>query len=224
MRTFGPGWIVITILLLSCLPAGIVAQVANESWTGAVVIESVRPDEVLVAVDTLNEGRDEDGIVDRVFWYTAQGPLGTVLSQRIEKANLEFGAGVLRITSPDDPEVFFLFSVRERRRERPSGQAVGANGGHENVFTNGLALATYTLAPGKADFDNLKSIIEAVDTEYQDYTSGGSGGGTICTAGGMGSTSCSIACSGLSCSVACASPSYSCCSCSGGAPSCRCKS
>ncbi|MES1245014.1 MAG: hypothetical protein ABUT39_25640 [Acidobacteriota bacterium] len=180
------------------------------------VLESVEADQILVAVDTLNEGRPADGIVDRVFWYTAQSPLEAPLSERIERANLELGAGVLRVTSPEDPEVFFLFSVRGRQRERSSPAA----GSRANVFTNGLALATYTLAPDRASLDNLKSIIEA-DTEYQDYTPGGSGG-TICTAGGVGSTSCSITCSGLSCSVSCGA-GYSCCSCSGGSPSCRCK-
>jgi hypothetical protein len=181
-----------------------------------VVIESVEADRVLIAVDTLNEGHPEDGIVDRVFWYTARAPLETSLSQRIDKANLELGAGVLRITSPDDPEVFFLFSVREKVRERS-----GPNGSRANVFTNGLALATYTMGPDPANLDNLKSIIEA-DIEYQDYTPGGSGGG-MCTAGGMGSTNCSISCSLGSCSVSCGSPTYSCCGCSAGYPSCRCK-
>ncbi len=220
MRKAGFGWSVLgVILFLGCLPGTVVAQGENASWTGAVIIESVEADRVLVAVDTLNEGRPEDGIVDRVFWYTARVPLETPLSQRIDKANLELGAGVLRITSPDDPNVFFLFSVREKVRERS-----GPNGSRANVFTDGLALATYTMGPDKANLDDVKSIIEA-DIEYQDYTPGGSGGGNVtCSAGGMGSTSCSIGCSLGSCSVSCGSPTYSCCGCSSGYASCRCKS
>jgi hypothetical protein len=224
------------------------AQVAGEvkSLSGAVAVESVGERQIMIAVDTVNEGRPLDGLVDHLFRFVAEEPLAEPVSLRIAHGHLEERGGVLRLGSSEEGRLLLL-SLRTgpaagRRPGRPGRDHDGEarlREAYRLAFTGGIELASYFNVPDlrlddfvadpeggfQATFlPEETGDVPGGDVDHDDGGSGG-GGGTSCTAGGTGATSCSITCNHYGCSVSCGSGYYACCKCGTlSLPSCTCKS
>lgn len=206
-----------------------------QTLSGEVRVESVGEDRILVAVDTSNEGRPLDGIVDVAFWFRSEEPLFLPISLHFDFANLEARAGRLRLSTPDDGKTVLLLSLLPRTGERIGNQpeavqeAARAEADQAIVLKRGIALTEHRggvkvtldqIALGEAGIRS--SALPAVgDIDNQDYSPPGSGGG--CSSGGFGSTSCSNSCSGGSCSTHCSGNTYACCNCGPSGATCSCK-
>ncbi|HRF17064.1 MAG TPA: hypothetical protein PK977_02810 [Chitinophagaceae bacterium] len=82
--------------------------------------------------------------------------------------------------------------------------------------------------PGLNENISLNNSVHTIRHLSQNIVDGGDGGGTTCTSGGVGSTSCSLAnCFTQGCSVSCGAGYYACCYCDDVlpdlGPSCTCK-
>lgn len=235
----------LAIVIALAAPWSAWAQGGDEkALAGVVAVESVGDRQIMIAIDTLNEGRVADGLVDHVVRFVAESPLPEPVSLRLAFANLELRDGVLRLSTPEDGGILLL-SVRRSlpARERP-GRPGRDQAGTPRVpepyrfaFTRGIELASYSngLKLGIEEFaaDPERSLratilpeevgdIPGGDTDYDDTSSGGSGGG--CTSGGQGATSCGVTCGSRACSVSCGAGYYACCKCSSlTVPSCTCK-
>jgi hypothetical protein len=206
-----------------------------QALSGEVRVESVGEDRILVAVDTSNEGRPLDGIVDVVYWFRSEEPLFLPVSLHFDFANLEARAGRLRLSTPNDGKAVLLLSLLPRTGERIGNQpevvqeAARAEADQAIVLKRGIALTEHRggfkitldqIALGEAGIRSSPLAVVG-DIDNQDYSPPGSGGG--CSSGGFGSTSCSNSCSGGSCSTQCSGNTYACCNCGPSGATCSCK-
>jgi hypothetical protein len=218
------------------------------SLTGTVAVETLHGRQLLVAVDTANEGRDRDGVIDHLFRFSLETPLAEPISLAFEQATVEVHGGVLRLSAPEAERVLLLAvggALPPGERVGRPGRDQSAPGGtnrparYRIALVHGIELATYFGLPALRLDDFLRDPaggphavfmaddigdVPGGDVDHDDTSSGSSGGG--CTAGGPGSTSCSVTCGDRpGCSVSCASGYYACCKCGSyiSAPSCTCK-
>jgi hypothetical protein len=206
--------------------------------TGEVLIQSVENKRIVVAVDTMNEGKAADGIADSVFYFVPEMPLAEPISVHLPKANLEVGSRRLKVVVPAAKGAILTLAIDPPIDRKDDGGGIDiraatgestAEGHRAQVRRPGLVLAggrelteyhgelelsMKDLATGGPEF-----AVGSID--YQDWMS--EGGGGSCTAGGVGSTGCSVSCGGLGCSTSCRNGTYACCNCSGVNPSCSCK-
>jgi hypothetical protein len=214
-----------TLLTLFCSAASLSAETAR-ALTGSVAVEAVGERQIAIAIDTFNEGRRLDGLVDYLFVFRGKEPFAEWLSLLLPYANLEVSNGVLRLSSPAG-ERDLIFALHGRlparfRPGRPGRDEGGSAPARPQAIFRGFELAEYGNLPRllMADFTGdpaggPHAVFLPFDYDYNDPFSGGGD----CAAGGPGASSCSVGCNG-GCSVSCSS-GYACCSCSS-PPSCRC--
>lgn len=210
------------------------------SLTGEVVIQSVETERIVIAVDSTNEGQAADGIADSVFYFVPDTPLTEPISVRLPVANLEVGSRQLKVVVPAAKGAILTLSVDgplDRTDDvngpetRPATGESTAGGRRAQVRRPGLVLeggrelteyrGNYALSMKDLAAGGPEIALGSLGIEYPDWMSEGNGGG--CSAGGVGSTSCSVSCGGLGCSTSCKSITYACCNCTSGSPSCSCK-
>lgn len=203
-----------------------------QALSGEIRVESVDNERLLVAIDTSNEGRPLDGVVDAVYWFRPDEPLFVPISLHFRFANLETSTGRLRVSTPEDGKTVLLLSLLPR--DAGDGPDVRVEAARvENpeaiVLNRGIALSQYrggfrvTLDEVALGEGGIRALaLPAVgEIDNQDYSPPGSGGG--CSSGGFGSTSCSNSCSGVSCSTECTGNTYACCNCGPSGATCTCK-
>jgi hypothetical protein len=67
------------------------------AWDGLVVVKTVDARRVVVVIDTSNEGRPADGLIDRVFLFTASEGLSLPGVAFSGWAHLEYSGSALRV-------------------------------------------------------------------------------------------------------------------------------
>src|SRR5262249_33497817 len=67
------------------------------SLDGNVVIKAVDDRRVLIAVDTANEGRKEDGQIDHLFLFTASEPIQLPAAVKSGRGHVEFAGSALLV-------------------------------------------------------------------------------------------------------------------------------
>lgn len=205
-----------------------------QALSGEVRVESVGSERILVAIDTNNEGRPLDGVVDAVYWFRPDEPLFVPISLHFRFANLETYPGRLRVSTPEDGKTVLLLSLlpRDTRAgDQPDLRAEAARVENPEaiVLDRGIALSQYRggfrvtldeIAMGEGGI-RASALPSVGEIDNQDYSPPGSGGG--CSSGGFGSTTCSNSCSGGSCSTECTGNTYACCNCGSSGATCTCK-
>jgi hypothetical protein len=138
-------------------------------------------------------------------------------------ASVEFDAGSVRVITEERAIELFVDGAR-LAPWNPQGIRVWRQGGYglsHTVGETGIAISR----PGRlrditADFCDASSACDPTGADSGGSSSGG-GGGTLCDAGGPGSTNCSVTQNGSSCSATCALGYYACCM-YATPPKCRC--
>lgn len=87
-------------LCLCALPPAQGQAPEVRTLTGEVVIRSIAPQKIVIAVDSSNEGKPADGLSDSVFYFVAGAPLKHKVSLRFPLANLEARPRSLSVTVP----------------------------------------------------------------------------------------------------------------------------
>jgi hypothetical protein len=205
------------------------------SLSGEVIMRSLDPQNVFVAVDTSNEGQDADGIVDYTFFYSSKSLPTDPISLRLSFANVEYRTGLLRVSSPNQGRILFfrVAGQRDRMPVSPQDRQEAADKTSRvlwQVFDDqGLGLSGYRGGPNlsmaslgpEEPLANSFGASQVPTISYNDPGGSGTQGG--CQSGGRGSNTCSRGCNGNTCDVTCSVSGYfACCNCSGGTVTCNC--
>jgi hypothetical protein len=152
-----------------------------------------------------------DGIADREI----PAPL------YFENATIEFAPGYVRVSA--GAEAFELFvEGTQSATWNPSGARVWRRAGYgltRHDYESGIAISRPNRT--RSITSEFCDASTACDPDPTDGGGGSNGGGTLCDAGGPGSTSCSVTSHALTCTSSCGSGYYSCCM-YGSPPKCRC--
>lgn len=206
--------------------------------TGDTVFRTM-PGKVMIAVDTINEGLDRDGLADHIFYVqSTAADLSAFDSTRLQDANIEFAPHRLRITSQAERlTVDFDLSNGPVAGGRAIGFVPRSKRGLDGFYGAGLpkdwtrrqfsgfGLAHHAKIQAAVLMDNLESQDSAsLPGAAFALTAERNGLGTeamraFCQSGGYGAQACSITCSGgQGCSVSCGTGFYACCRCIAGGP------
>lgn len=178
---------------------------------GDVVIFNQGLDRLIVAMDTDTSGKD--GLVDQ--WFVLQTLLPAPETRiHLRAADVVYKEGLVRVTSHQDHKVYELAL-------EGAGAGTPISAQYEVARTEGFGLSHNTGDTTlRLDADQCADC----ETLTQDWgeLGGGSGAGS-CTAGGVGSTSCSLGEGNKNCSVTCTGNYYACCkTLANGSVSCSC--
>jgi hypothetical protein len=214
--------VVFVALVLATLAAS--ARPADQPWvektySGAVEIRrGVTPEvQLIVAIDSVRGGV-RDGFADVAYVFYSEGPAPDFRFQA-EHANVEDIGGKQLVIVANGQHL--VFAIGDETPVKRSENAF--------VFANGVGLARYwgdhvsgmRVAANDGTTAQVGCGGEADGGEcYSDWSLGSGGGGSSCSSGGRGSTSCSIEAtvmnSGGACSVSCQPGYYACCTYSSG--------
>jgi hypothetical protein len=179
---------------------------------GEVLIFSDGPNRLVVAMDT--DAGHKDGLVDQWFVLQTNGPVAET-RVHLQAADIRFRDGLLRVIAQQERTVY-EFAV--------NGAAPGAPLEPEYlvVRTEGFGLSrnvgetTLRIAPEHDRCETCESLT-------QDWGElGGGTGGSGCTSGGLGATSCSVTNGTKTCTITCDSVSYPCCNITSTGVNCKC--
>lgn len=211
-----------TILLLGCATVAAGPDPARpahvQSFMGEVLIET-RGSSVVILVDSNNGNRD--GFVEQ--WFTLQSEaLPPALSEHLTAAQIVMGEGYVRIVAPER-RMAYDFVVGESR------PASSLPAGFSSTRVEGYGLAHHrwqtTIRIPNLRRDGITTYdCEGCDAVFPcDGCDDAEAGGTVsCSAGGVGSTSCSVSSGSLSCTANCGPGYYACCNYQAYSVSCKC--
>lgn len=116
------GRIVTVVALTGALGASGYVWVAERlTLDGVAVVKAVDDRRVVVAIDTTNEGRPADGLVDHVFLFTANRPIEFADPQDVGPVHLEFDGDHLVVVRGERGRTL-EFVVRSELRPLPPGR------------------------------------------------------------------------------------------------------
>ena len=205
------------VLLLGCTAAVAEQGRPNHAtgFQGEALIDT-RGAAVLILIDTDKGGRD--GFVDQWFRLESEAALPAV-ADHITAAHILQTAGYVRIVAPERRVAYdFVISGTGPVPDPPAG--------FTSVRVEGYGIS-HTQGPTSIQIPDLRrNQVTAFDCEacgpLEPCDDCGGAGGMSCTAGGEGSTSCSINSGTLSCSASCGQGYYACCNYTAYAVSCKC--
>jgi hypothetical protein len=176
-----------------------------------------------VVVGVLDDKAKNEGNID-LFRLETEGTLQP-LNAVLKNASVEYRGSELVVIDASS-QTFYTFSTNEAKftAPRPPG---GFNGVHYTGYSLNHTIRPLDQAPKGKNGRQVRPLGDPCEWTLcffeQDpyYNDGGStGGGSNCSSGGRGATSCSVTNNGSSCSVSCSSGYYACCS--QGGPNCYC--
>jgi hypothetical protein len=138
------------------------------------------------------------------------------LSLTLDEASVEFRGGEVVVMS-GEPRAFYVFGTVEARFGAPRAPA-GYDGAQ--YFGYGLNHEVRAARSGKPGGIAIAECDDPFLCPFEQDPGDGGGGTPSCSAGGVGSTSCTVTSGGNSCTASCASGYYACCN--FGPLSCRC--
>lgn len=184
--------------------------------------------EVIVAVDASNEGRESDGLVDHVFRFSRsergdKSKTPTARLRRLAGVTVEFFGDAMVLTAPESE-----YALELVMKGSPIGPRQYPERWRVERYADGYGLAHLADLSGsmrlwrggtKRD-DSLRRRSDDWADDEQDWSGlggGGVGGRPGCQAGGRGATSCTITC-GMNpvlqtATITCGGASYACCWC-----------
>lgn len=203
-------WLLMALLLAIPLRA----DLPPEMFRGQVLIRNNGPQRVVVLVDSFEQGRGRDGVVDHIFILASPSDFAAPVSKLFQEAEVSVYAHAVTIECRRE-HIAFLLSTHATDIRFGPGMTV-------TQFT-GDAMSHHYGRPLDLRIGTFGASCEyCIPDELDPY--GGGAGATNCQAGGTNASSCSIGCgsfTGSTCSVTC-SAGYACCNCSMGTASCKC--
>ncbi|MCP3960359.1 MAG: hypothetical protein GY719_21150 [bacterium] len=236
MRSIACRLIIIGILLaLMFTPSAVASGDHAEVFRGETLVYEApyRGDQILVAVKLLGDTGTEAPTV--FFRFRTREPLETPLETWTGLAEISYRTNSLVIRGINE-DITFAFGMdgKPAHGQVTSGKTLTLNNGVELLWNRPPSAIANKDSEPRASLEELAvnydawpvSVSGERQAEFPELIMKGS---TDCTAGGVGSTACSVGCTVVSpitpssCNVSCGAGYYSCCKCTMATAFCECR-